>query len=145
MLSAAVIQGRRQFLVQQLLAISVVSDTPGVDEFQDNPEKMLAVELPFMWGWNYAYAKAAGKWPTSPSMRTSAQMIKYLMDHHEFDFEEARREASTLDKLWNEADPLFEAISKHGEESFSNPNSPYLGHIISVLLEQNLSLRDTAT
>ena len=96
---------------------------------------MLAVELPFIWGWHYAYAKAAGEWPTTPSQRASIQMIDFLMKHHSFDYQRARAEVSVLDSMWNEADPLFEAISRRGEESHAKPDEPILAQVISKLLE----------
>ena len=46
------------------------------------------------------------------------------MKHHSFDFQRARAEASALDSMWNEADPLFEAISRRGEESYTKPDEP---------------------
>ena len=130
MVDDAVAKARNHILAQQLRAVSFLSGIDGAGEFQDNPEKMLAVELPFMWGWHHAYAKAAGEWPTTPSMRASIQMTDYLMKHHSFDFQRARAEASALDLMWNEADPLFEAISKRGEESYAKPNEPILGQDI---------------
>jgi cytochrome c556 len=135
MLDDAVEKARNHILAQQLRAVSFLSGINGAGEFQDDPEKMLAVELPFMWGWHHAYAKAAGEWPTTPDMRASIQMTDYLMKHHSFDFQRARAEASALDSMWNEADPLFEAISQRGEESYAKPDEPILGQVISKVIE----------
>ncbi len=61
-------------------------------------------------------------------------MIEYLMKHHGFDFQRARAEASALDAMWNEADPLFDAIRQRGEESYANPEAPLLGEVILSLI-----------
>lgn len=135
MLEETAITGREHFLIQQIKAIPVLSGKEGADEFQENSSKMLAVEIPFMWGWSHAYAKTSTKLTTPPSMRASVHMIKYLMMHHEFGFKQARAEASEMDKMWNAADPLFDAISQRGEQSFSEPNLPWLGHVIAALLK----------
>jgi hypothetical protein len=134
MLEDAVANAREHILAQKLRAVFFLSGVAGADAFQDDPEKMLAVELPFMWGWHHAYAKAAGEWPTSPSMRASIQLTDYLMKHHSFDFQRARAEAAALDAMWNQADTLFEAISQRGEESYDNPDEPILAQVISKVI-----------
>jgi len=134
MLDDAVKKARKHIIMQRLHAMNFLYGTNGADEFQGDPEKMLAVELPFMWGWHYAYAKAAAEFPTTADMRASAQMILYLTEHHSFNFKRARAEASALDSMWNQADPLFEAISQTGEESYAKPDEPLLGYIISKVI-----------
>lgn len=137
MLDDAVEKARNHILAQEWLAVAFLSGINGADEFQDDPEKMLAVELPFVWGWHHAYTKAAGEWPTTPSMRATIQMIDYLMKHYLFDFQRARVEASALDSMWNEADPLFEAISARGGESYAKPDEPILGWVISKMVSSH--------
>lgn len=93
-------------------------------------DKLLGIELPFMWGWNHAFADQAGDWPTTSSQRATLQMMRYMMDRHRFDFPRARAEAKVLDDLWNEKDPLFDAIQQQGFESFYRPNDPLLADVI---------------
>jgi hypothetical protein len=127
-------KARHHYLAQQIMAISELSGIEGADDFQDDPNSMLAIELPFMWGWHFAYAEQAGEWSTSPSMRASVHMIRYMMDHHEFDLQRARAEAASLDLGWNEADPLLEAVQERGIESYANPEEPALGQIIAQFI-----------
>lgn len=117
MMSDASEKARNHYLKQQIRAIAVLSGIEGADAFQDDPNAMLAVELPFVWGWHFAYAEQAGDWPTSPSMRASIHMVRYMMDHHEFDLQRARAEMTSLHEMWDEADPLFEAIQQRGVKS----------------------------
>ncbi len=92
---------------------------------------MLAIELPFMWGWYLGFAEDQGEWPTTPDQRATVHMIQYCMDHHGMNFEHARAEGSSLDQMWNEADPLFEAFRKKGQEAYRNPQEPLLAQVIA--------------
>lgn len=129
----ASMRGRQSFLEQQLLAIAALSNVGGADEIQDNPEDMLAIELAFMWGWYLGFAEDQGEWPTTTDQRASVHVIQYCMDHHSMDFHQARAEEASLDQMWNEADPLFEAIRKKGQEAYRNPEEPSLAKVVAHL------------
>lgn len=131
MMQEASTLGRQSFLQQQARAISALSNVSGADEIQDNPNEMLAIELPFMWGWYLAFAEDQGEWPTTPDQRATAHMIRYCMDHYGMDFDQARAEGSSLDQMWNEADPLFEAFRKKGQEAYLDPQEPLLAQVIA--------------
>ena len=134
MLEDASYRGRRHYLEQGIRATLALSGVNGADDFLDDTELMLGVEGPFMWGWHLAYAEEAGEWPTTPDMRASVHMIRYLMDHHGFDFKTAKADVQSLDRSWNAAEPLFEAIQNCGRESFSQPEEPFLAHVVSPII-----------
>ncbi|ROU02765.1 hypothetical protein EAT49_10640 [Histidinibacterium lentulum] len=135
MLREASAFGRKSFLTQQLLATGHLVGVEGAAEIQDNPDDMLAIELSFMWGWSFAYAEGRGGWPTTPDQRATLQMIQYCMDHHSMDLEQARAEGSALDRMWNEVDPLFDALQKRGQESFHDPDQPILAYAIERIAQ----------
>lgn len=126
-------RGRQSFLEQQLRGVAALSDIAGADEIQDNPNDMLAIELPFMWGWYLAFAKDQGEWPTTPDQRATLHVIQYCMDHHGMQFDQARAEGASLDQMWNEADPLFEAFQEKGQEAYRFPDELSLAQVIAHL------------
>tara|TARA_R110000796_G_scaffold238695_1_gene359128 strand:+ start:700 stop:1173 length:474 start_codon:yes stop_codon:yes gene_type:complete len=133
MMEDASYRGRRHYLEQEILATIELSGDSGRDDFLDDAELRLELEEWFMWGWYFAYAEEAGEWPTPPDMRAGAHMLKYLMDHHGFDFKAAKVDVQSLDRNWNAAEPLFEAVQNKGRESFYQPEVPFLAHMVSAL------------
>ncbi|WP_417204955.1 hypothetical protein [Antarctobacter sp.] len=130
MIQEASTLGRRAFLVQEMLAITSLSTVKGAKEILDNPHHMLAIELPFMWGWFEAFAEIQGEWPTSPDQRATVHIIRYCIDHHEMDFNQACAEGNYLDQMWNEEDPLFEAFRQRGRKAFKEPRREILAQAI---------------
>lgn len=123
--------GRSAFLEQQMLAIAPLSTVKGAKEILDSPQDMLAIELPFMWGWFEAFAEDQGEWPTTPDQRATVHIMQYCMDHLEMDFDQARAEGVSLDQMWNEADPLFETLRKRGRDAYKEPRCAVLAQVIA--------------
>jgi hypothetical protein len=125
--------GRSRFLEQQLRAVTGLSRVEGAGDIHHNPEHMLAIELPFMWGWFHAYAELQGDWPTTPDQRATLHIIQYCIDHHGMGFDQARAEGASLDQMWNEAHPLFEALRKSGREAYHQPEKSTFANVITQI------------
>ncbi len=58
--------------------------------------------------------------PTSAFDRISLHLMDWLTQYRGYSLEAARTEIFALDKLYNEADPLFDAISNSGKKAYSS-------------------------
>jgi len=116
-----------------MLTIVPLSTVKGAGEILDNQQDMMAIELPFMWGWFEAFAEDRGEWPTTPNQRATLHTKQYCLDHHEMDFDQARAEGVSLDQMWNEADPLFEALRKRGRDTYKEPHRAILAEVIAQI------------
>ncbi len=121
--------------LQAAVKDAVVNEIHG-ERMSDLVQRDRILEYAFMWGWYHEYAKAAGEWPATPSMRATLHMIEHLMKRSGFSFKDARAEASALDAMWNEADPLCDAVIKCGAKSFHQPDHAWYSYVLRKFAEQ---------
>ncbi|MEM8792982.1 MAG: hypothetical protein AAGE80_15285 [Pseudomonadota bacterium] len=133
--------GRRAFLQQQLIATAPLSGDHGAEEILDNPQDMLTIELAFLWGWFVAFAEDQGEWPTSPEQRATLHIIQYCMDHHGMNLDQARAEGADVDRMWNQAEPLFDAIERRGREAYQEPSRAVLAQVIASIADSRREAR----
>jgi hypothetical protein len=127
----AIVAGQRAALECAVAAGAPVVPTDVLDD----------VETQFLWG---VYAELAARESRAPGGfdRIKALLVNHLAATRGLTFEAARAEAIELEDLFNQAEPLFEAIVERGRLAVTDGNSRHFAEIAKALSEAQREAAD---
>lgn len=101
-------------------------------------EMMRSIEFQFLWGVFHEFVQEYPDLPTNGFDRIKLHLISRLMDAHGQSFEAARHYANSVERLYNEADELFDAMADAGKNAYRDGRPGRLSAIVRALHETGM-------
>lgn len=129
----------RDLLGRQRAALDGAWDTLG---FRLTDEIMRWIKVQFLWGVFYEVVADGPDFPTNGYDRLLLHVIDFLMKERGLTLEDARDTALRLQRMFNEADCLFDAIEQRGRLAYRHGSDQHFIEIALALHETGLPNKD---
>lgn len=103
---------------------------------------VLQIELQFLWGFFHEYVKTR-RFPTNGFDRISLHLIHHLIHFQNLTLDDSRQRVSEIDRAYNSADRLFEAISELGKRRFHGDESVSILMCVQALRKSGTDSKET--
>jgi hypothetical protein len=132
---AEALEVARKIVNQERASLGAAWDNLG---FCFKEEVIFSLEIQFLWGVFYELVANGPSFPTNGYDRLLGHLIYFLVSERNKTFEEARDLALSIQSLYNEADPLFDAVQEMGRVAYSRAtdgrgSDQYFIYIVSEL------------